>query len=328
MKRLPILALLATVTLAMVLLSFIRDRESITREALVAEWQREGGAHQFVPLSEGVTHYELTGPEDGPSIILIHGASGPMGVWDATAPALATAGFRVLRFDLYGRGLSDRPPLSRYALDTYARQTTELAERVGLRWPVHLVGSSMGAMVSTEIARAAPDKVRALSFVGPAGFPLQVSPLARLMNIQGVGEYLMKSAGDSSLSEHHRRYFFRPERFTALQGRFERQLQVKGSKQAILATFRNVPLQDYLEGYAALGGLQKPVQIIWGREDRAFPYEHHTKLLALLGQGAPTPEFIGIEATGHLPQVEAADTVTAALVAFCRAAAPPSQPGP
>ncbi len=320
MKRRSVLALLVMVTIVGVL-PWVRDRESLTREALVAEWRQEGGAHQFVPLSEGITHYELSGPEEGPSVILIHGASGPMEVWDATVPALVAAGFRVLRLDLYGRGLSDRPPQSRYALSTYARQTTELAEHVGLRWPAHVVGSSMGAMVATEIARAAPDKVRALSFIGPAGFPLEASPLARLMGLQGVGEYLMKVAGDSSLSEHNRRYFFRPEGFAPQQRRFERQLQVRGSKQAILVTFRNVPLQNYLEGYAALGALPIPVQLLWGREDRAFPYENHAKLLALLADRTPAPEFIGVSDAGHLPQLEAASTVNTALVAFARGVA-------
>jgi len=45
----------------------------------------------------------------GPAVALVHGFSVPYYVWDPTAPELARAGFRVLRYDLYGRGYSDRP---------------------------------------------------------------------------------------------------------------------------------------------------------------------------------------------------------------------------
>jgi pimeloyl-ACP methyl ester carboxylesterase len=317
MKLLVALGILAAL-LALALAPSLLDRESLDRPTLVDEWAKAGQAHQFATLADGVTHYELSGPVDGPSVILVHGVSGPMGVWDATVPALVANGFRVLRLDLYGRGLSDRPVASAYDLETYRHQVELLAVGVGLRWPAHLVGSSMGALVAAEFARHAPDKVRAVTLIGPAGFPLQASPLAQLMNVPVIGDYLMRVAGDRALADHDRRYFFRPGDFTAFQARFERQLQVKGSKAAILATFRHVPLQSYLEGYAALGALGKPVQIIWGKEDQAFPYTHHRELLQRLAP-ATHPELVTIEAAGHLPQVEQVARTNAALLDFAAA---------
>ena len=70
---------------------------------------RRGLPGQFIKLSDGYVHYELSGPDDGPVVILIHGFSAHYFVWDDTHPALTKAGFRVLRYDLYGRGFSDRP---------------------------------------------------------------------------------------------------------------------------------------------------------------------------------------------------------------------------
>ena len=64
---------------------------------------------QFAKLSGGVTHYQWRGPEGGPVAICIHGLTTPSFVYDGIAEGLSQIGFRVLTYDLYGRGYSDRP---------------------------------------------------------------------------------------------------------------------------------------------------------------------------------------------------------------------------
>ncbi len=70
---------------------------------------RAGFDETFIELPSGVVHYELAGPEDGEMVVLVHGFSVPAYIWDPTFEFLVSAGYRVLRFDLYGRGHSDRP---------------------------------------------------------------------------------------------------------------------------------------------------------------------------------------------------------------------------
>ncbi len=94
---------------------------------------------QFVNLEDGVTHYELTGPADGPLVVLVHGFSVPFYVWDPTVAGLTAAGFQVLRYDLYGRGYSDRPETD-YDLDLFVRQLSQLTEVVTLSKPFNLLG--------------------------------------------------------------------------------------------------------------------------------------------------------------------------------------------
>ena len=65
----------------------------------------------FIDLSVGKTHYELVGPETGRTVVLLHGGTIPMWTWDRQVPALVEAGFRVLRYDMCGRGYSDSPEL-------------------------------------------------------------------------------------------------------------------------------------------------------------------------------------------------------------------------
>ncbi|MFX1507287.1 MAG: alpha/beta fold hydrolase, partial [Promethearchaeota archaeon] len=73
---------------------------------------------EFIQLSRGYTHYELDGPVDGDITVLVHGFSTPLFIWNPTFELLVREGFRVLRYDLYGRGYSDRPVL-KYTMDLF-----------------------------------------------------------------------------------------------------------------------------------------------------------------------------------------------------------------
>ena len=64
---------------------------------------------EFVKLKNGAIHYGWSGPVDGEVIVMIHGFSTPRFVFMKNVGALAGAGYRVLTYDHYGRGFSDRP---------------------------------------------------------------------------------------------------------------------------------------------------------------------------------------------------------------------------
>ena len=99
------------------------DRESLALDDAL----RKSRGGEYVQLSDGVTHYELTGPEDGPVVLLIHGGTIPHFAWDTQVPALVDAGFRVLRYTQFGRGYSDRPDAT-YEREFYQRQLRELLD--------------------------------------------------------------------------------------------------------------------------------------------------------------------------------------------------------
>lgn len=128
-----------------------RDPEHATLDATA----RQGVAGQFVALADGITHYDVSGPDSGARVVLVHGFSVPSYIWDSTAVALSTAGFRVARYDTYGRGYSDRPD-TRYDLALYDRQLQQLLDSLGWRDKVHVVGLSFGGPVSATFAPATP----------------------------------------------------------------------------------------------------------------------------------------------------------------------------
>lgn len=60
-------------------------------------------------LNDGGTHCRLMGPSNGPVAVLVHGGTVPSWIWDTLAGHLAATGYRVLTYDQFGRGLSERP---------------------------------------------------------------------------------------------------------------------------------------------------------------------------------------------------------------------------
>jgi pimeloyl-ACP methyl ester carboxylesterase len=105
--------------------------ESLT----LSEETRAALGGSFIALPEGVTHYELGGPPDGRPVVLVHGFSVPLYIWGPTFEALVGAGFRVLRYDLFGRGYSDRPPVKNN-VDLFDGQLHALLDALEIPSPV------------------------------------------------------------------------------------------------------------------------------------------------------------------------------------------------
>jgi len=64
---------------------------------------------KFIKLRRGITHYRRFGPQEGPLVVCVHGLTTPSFVFEGIADAYVKNGYRVLVYDHYGRGYSDRP---------------------------------------------------------------------------------------------------------------------------------------------------------------------------------------------------------------------------
>ena len=65
---------------------------------------RSDAPGRFVRLADGVTHYEVAGPDTARVVVLAVAFSVPAYLSDSLYQGLADSGFRVIRFDYYGRG--------------------------------------------------------------------------------------------------------------------------------------------------------------------------------------------------------------------------------
>ncbi|MFH1985048.1 MAG: alpha/beta hydrolase [Pseudomonadota bacterium] len=314
MKKKTRIALIACVAgvIALAIPYFVFDRESST----LTETTRKGLPGDFVKLSDGVTHYEWQGPESGPVVVLVHGFSTPMYNWDKNGPALVAAGFRVLRYDLFGRGLSDRPAAD-YSEALFDRQLTELLEALKIPGPVRLVGLSMGGAIATIFAARHPEKVDKLVLVAPAGFPVTLPFTSKLVRLPVLGSYLMKAVGDRSLIKSVRSSLYAPEKFPEYIEKFQEQLIYKGYKRAIVSTLRHFDLNNQRAAFESAGRHPRPVLVFWGRQDAIIPFEHSEKVLKAM----PRARLVPIDDAGHGCQYENAGIINPILVRFLSGAA-------
>ena len=82
-------------------------KEAIKKK--LGEKERTNAPGNFVTLSRGVVHYRWLGAEKGDLVVCIHGLTTPSFVFEGLASHYADIGKRVLVYDHYGRGYSDRP---------------------------------------------------------------------------------------------------------------------------------------------------------------------------------------------------------------------------
>src|SRR5512138_1528004 len=150
-----------------------------TRE--LNELTRKEASGSFVQLSDGFTHYELSNPDAEPTVVLAHGFSVPCFVYDPTFEFLTQAGFRVLRYDLFGRGFSDRPN-TRYNIDLFVRQLADLLDALRFTRPVSLVGLSTGGPITAVFTARFPSRVNKLVLIDPVGAkPLPYAGLLKVV---------------------------------------------------------------------------------------------------------------------------------------------------
>ena len=270
----------------------------------------------FVKLSAGITHYDLQGPQDGVPLILIHGFSVPYFIWDPTIKALASGGFRVVRYDLFGRGFSDRPK-GPYDSRLFREQLNDLIEHLSITKGLNLCSLSMGGVIAADFAKHFPEKISRLSFIDPAGFDLNAAWLFRALKLPGVGEILLGilgRLGKKSILQSMVADFYQPNQASvdAFIALYKKQMHFQGFKRALLSSLRSGMLDENLALFRGLSHYDFPVQLIWGEEDQTVPYMHHLLFQSLL----PRTEFHSIRDAGHIPHFEKPDEVNRQLIEF------------
>ena len=106
-----------------------------------------------------MVHYDLSGPEKGELVVLVHGNAAPYFSWDNNLKTLTGAGFRVVRYDLYGFGYLDRPDVT-YSRELYDRQLSEMLAKPDIKGPVNMVGTSQGGSIAVYFAAKHPERVK------------------------------------------------------------------------------------------------------------------------------------------------------------------------
>ena len=306
-----LVTLIALAVAGVAALYVLRNPEHLTLDA--AARQQAGG--DFVTLSDGVTHYDVAGPDTGQRVVLVHGFSVPYYIWDSTSAALSAAGFRVARYDHFGRGWSDRPDV-RYTIDLFDRQLSQLLDSLGWREPVDVVGLSMGGPVSAAFAGRHPGRVRSLTLVDPAAGPRGTVPF--LFRIPLLGPALWQAIAMPGMAAGQLGDFVEPSKWPDWADRYRVQMQYRGFGRALLRTRGARGDVPYDSLYFRVGALGTPTLLLWGKEDQTVRIEFADSVRRAI----PQAQFHAIDHAGHLPHMERGDVVNPLLIGFLRSARP------
>jgi pimeloyl-ACP methyl ester carboxylesterase len=268
----------------------------------------------FIELPQGVVHYDSRGNEHAQPIFLVHGFSAPYYVWDKTIDALSRAGFRVIRFDLFGRGYSDRPDIPN-DIGLFTSQLSSMIAALKIDKQVDLVGLSLGGPIVARFANENRGLVRRLCLIDPVvskvtsgqTFPLGL-PLA--------GEYFMSVVmAPFFLPEMQTIDLYEPEYFPEWKTLYREQIKYLGFERSILSTIRHLSEIDAIAEYSAIEQKRILTLLLWGEYDREVSKAEIESARKVM----PSVRYHEIERAGHVSQYERPDLVNPILIDFFKA---------
>lgn len=134
-------------------------------EYMTVDWEE----HK-VKLPTGIIMaYCTCGPKDGIPIILIHGVTDGRVSWSQMAPELAKKGFKVWVPEYRGNGKTDKPDPGPegYLVEVHAKDMIAFMDVVGIE-KAHLVGHSLGSLISQRLNILVPERVLSTTLIESA----------------------------------------------------------------------------------------------------------------------------------------------------------------
>jgi pimeloyl-ACP methyl ester carboxylesterase len=262
----------------------------------------------------------------------VHGLGGASTNWTDLAGLLAVRleGWAV---DLPGFGRSQPPPRGRYSVRGHVRVVVDVLEHVrrqpgeGQGRPVHLLGNSLGGLVSLLVAAHRPDLVATLTLVSPAMPVYRVPPafsrallLLLLPGIPSLAE--RRIAGitpEESVRAMVRMCFGDPERVPreridqAVEEMRERAEQ-PWADRALTRSMRGL-ITSYLRvgranAWRMAASLSQPTLVIWGDRDKLVDPALAPRLAAVV----PDSRLQVLEGIGHVAMLEAPEPTARAVL--------------
>lgn len=241
--------------------------------------ERRGAEGGFAHLSQGITHYRWVGPVRGPVAVLIHGLASPQIAMEGLAEALGKMGYRVLTYDLYGRGLSDAP-LGRQSRAFFLRQLSELLAEQEIEEEITFVGYSMGGAIAAAYAADNIHRINRVILIASSGVVTHESGFSRFCRrVPFVGDWWHGLFARRRILQAIPVDFDSPyvQRVLVAQ---RAELARRGYLPAILSSRRGMLAGSSRKDHRKLAREDVPVIAIWAENDQIIPI----KALGVLAQ--------------------------------------------
>jgi pimeloyl-ACP methyl ester carboxylesterase len=234
---------------------------------------------------------------EGDIVLQLHGAAGLSG-WTPYFDAISG------KHDLIvpehpGFGKSDDPGYLK-SIPALARYYLDFIEQMKLE-SVHLIGSSLGGWLASEIAIRDSSRLKSLTLIGPAGIRPKITEGGKSATTSPE-DWLRKLYRDQSF----------PDRILAQAlTEHQRATQIKDRNTAAKlgnGTYCNPNLEK------SLTGVSLAAFIVWGDSDSMVPVAH----AEIWKRALPNARVCIIPECGHLPHVEKAETTAGEISKFLR----------
>jgi pimeloyl-ACP methyl ester carboxylesterase len=250
---------------------------------------------RFVQTRSGRVHVMDIG--EGPPILLMHGSGRGLVDWQQGLAQRLAENHRVIAFDYYGNGFSERNAEFTYGYDLWVNEAVDLLDALGIE-RVSVVGHSVGGALACILAADHPDRVDRVVTIGTG---MEIEPQQFLLAAPGVGE-----ATFANMPHYGRAYSDGQKE--ALEAAFG----VKGTRAALLQYIRR---QMTVDGLRLITGVfedvRAPVLHLSGSEDENIS-PGAARALSLRTGG----RFEVVGGVGHDVHILAPDQTAASIELF------------
>ena len=272
-------------------------------------------------------HVEVFGPDDAPTILLIHGWLESIELWHHQIRELSRD-FRVVAYDLRGHGRSGQPSNGAYNDDLLADDMQAVLEAKLPPGELCLAaGHSLGGMTIVSWAGRHPESVH-FRLAGVALVNTGMSDFVRYATALG------ENTGYEVHRAAHQAFFFTPvawpQQFDRISYVLTRRMALGpgASIGAVALSHRMFTRTQHparggfgrmfltLDLMPAVAQLTAPAEVIGGRLDRLLPPWYSQRLAAALPD---LVEYVDLPESGHMSPLEAPDRVTMHIGRLARA---------
>ena len=235
---------------------------ALNRESINVDEFRKNSGYKEVNLSDGITAYKDIGDKSNEVIVLVHGATFGSLAYEEYVNVFLENGYRVITYDQYGRGYSDRID-NNVSIELMEKQLKELIEYCEVE-DVILYGVSFGAAV---VAKYASNNLKNINFIGYQ-VPLINSanvPLLWIVKIPLYGDLLSRGLLVPTVLKRIEEYEGLMSK--KLKDHYIEQFKVKGTENFFKKFFLGNAMGNRLNDHSIIGNNSIPSYFAYAEDD-------------------------------------------------------------